>query len=393
VRKWKYALFAMLSAGALVFGSSAANADPPKPDSDTGMPFDQVPADQRARMQAQDKARSAASEIRWAVERAAPGGFTGIVLHQGAVRLWYKGAPPAAVRSAVEKARGIAPVEVLAAKYSLTELRAASDRMVRHLRAHPGGPAHRVSIPVDGSGLTVGVDTGRRASASSGLPEVGVPVTVAGQDRMRQRGRNNDSAPYYGGGAMLADDGAGCTAGFGVKVGGQEFLLTAGHCGFPGQAWRNGDRSRFIGHASHEDVGQDLMMIPAFASSFTFTGVGASTTIARAYTWDWVFTGEELCSSGAVTTWLCGHVVEDAGNASYCDFDRYGNWECYSGLVRSEQEDGALAGRHGDSGGPVVLPTTSGLVAKGVISGGGGDELLWQDFGTAWQIWGVSPVA
>jgi hypothetical protein len=392
MQKRKYALIAVLSAGMLVFGSSVATADPPKPYSDAAMPFEHVPSGQRARMQAQDKARSAASQIRWAVERSTREGFTGIELHQGAVRLWYKGALPAAVRSAVGGARGTAPVEVLPAKYALAELQAASDRMMQHLRAHPGGPAHLVSIPVDGSGLVVGVDPITVASASRSLPDVGVPVQVVGQERVHQRGRANDTAPFYGGAAILSDDGKGCTAGFGVKSGSQEYLLTASHCGFPGQAWRNGDRTRWIGYASHENVGQDLLMIATDAGSHIFTGVGSSTTASHVYAWDWVYTGEELCSSGAVTTWLCGHVVIDAGNTSYCGYDLYGRWECYGGLVRSRQEDGAVAGRNGDSGGPVVLPTTSGIVAKGIISGSGGADLVWQDFATAWQIWGVSPV-
>jgi len=391
MRKRKYALVAVLSAGMLLVGQSAATAEPPKPDSKVDTPVAQPPPDQSARMRAQDKARAAANKIRWAVEREQPAGFTGIELHQGTVRLWYKGQPPASLDSVVKSARAIAPVEVRATSHSLAELRGASDRMLRHLRAHPGGPAHRVSIPVDGSGLLVGVDATRRTTASGGLPDVGVPVQVVAQDTVRPAGRYNDYNPFYGGGAILADDGLGCTAGFGVRSGTQEYLLTAGHCGFPGQYWRNGDRSRPIGYASHENVSQDLMLIQASAGGHVFTGVGASSTATFVNRWDWVYTGEELCSSGAVTTWLCGHVVIDAGNSSYCDTDAYGNWECYSGLVWSDQEDGAQAMRPGDSGGPVVLPTSTGLVAKGIMSGWGGNDLLWQDFGTAWQIWGVTP--
>lgn len=391
MRKWKYALFTAISVSALVIGP-AANAEPPKPDTAAASPLARTPADQVARMRAQDKARSSASQIRWAVERSGAEGFAGLELHEGSVRLWYKGTPTAELRAAVDGARGTAPVEVLPAKYSLAELRAASDRVVAHLRAHPGGPAHRVSIPVDGSGLLVGADAARLARASGAMPEVGVPVEVVAQDRLHQSGRNNDTAPFYGGGAIAGDGGGGCTAGFGVVTGGQEYLLTAGHCGFPGQTWRNGDGSRLIGNASHENVGQDLMMIPTNAGAHIFTGVAGATNVSYVSSWGWVFTGEELCSSGSVTTWLCGHVVIDAGNTSYCDHDYYGNWECYSGLVWSQQEDGQTAGLHGDSGGPVVLPTAGGVVAKGTISGIGGDDLAWQDFGTAWQIWGVTPV-
>jgi hypothetical protein len=147
-----------------------------------------------------------------------------------------------------------------------------------------------------------------------------------------------------------------------------------------------------IGTAIDENVGQDLLLVSADAGNMIFTGVGTSTSYTRVYDWGWVFTGEELCSSGAFTTWLCGHVVNDAGNSTLCGRDAYNNFECYGGLVWSEQEDEWQAGQGGDSGGPVVLPTSSGVVAKGTITGGSGDELFWQDFGTAWQIWGVFPI-
>jgi hypothetical protein len=40
-----------------------------------------------------------------------------------------------------------------------------------------------------------------------------------------------------------------------------------------------------------------------------------------------------------------------------------------------------------------MLPTSSGIFAKGIISGSGGADLYWQDFATARQIWdGVTPV-
>lgn len=49
-----------------------------------------------------------------------------------------------------------------------------------------------------------------------------------------------------------------------------------------------------------------------------FIGVGASGTVGRVIRAEYVYTGEELCSSAAYITRLCGHVVIDAGNSSYC---------------------------------------------------------------------------
>jgi hypothetical protein len=384
-------LFAISAVGAALLGSTAANAAPSKPGTVADSVFSHLPADQQGRLSAQDKARTAADRISQAVGQGGAG-FAGIELNGGAVRLYYHGELPAAVNSAVKQARGTAAVDVLPAEHSLAELQPASDRMLAYLRAHPGGPAHRVSIPVSGSGLVVGVDA-TFATASIGLPDVGVPVQVAVQDRVQPRARGNDTRPFYGGGRISSSDYIGCTAGFGVIKDGHKYMLTAGHCGYIGQLWYNGNHTQTIGAAAYENVDQDLLLISAenAAGSSVFTGVGTSTAVGSVIGWAGVYTGEELCSSGATSTWLCGHRVIDAGNSSYCAYDPYGNWECYSGLIWSQQENGAISLHDGDSGGPVVLPTSSGLIAKGTISGGGGADLLWQDFATAAAIWGIHP--
>ncbi|MEV5753654.1 hypothetical protein AB0L00_38030 [Actinoallomurus sp. NPDC052308] len=391
MRKWKCAVLALLSAGVMLTGTAAASADPPKPSGTAGDPLARVPAAQRARIQAQAKARSAAERIRRAAARDA-GGFSGIELHGGSVRLWYKGTPPAAVNAAVTEARGTAPVEVMRAGHSLAELGTASARMTAYLRAHPGGPAHRVSAPVNGSGLVVGVDVDTTARVTAALPNVGVPVRVEVQPRLHAAGRWDDVSPYYGGGEIISDEGVRCTAGFGVWVDGQRYLLTAGHCGYPNQHWNTGDNLP-IGNATREDMSNDLLLISAAAGKYVFTGFGSSTSTGHVIDWAPVYTGEELCSSGEATTWLCGHVVIDAGNTSYCDYDPWGDWECYSGLVLSQNEDTGVAAWSGDSGGPVMLPTTNGIIAKGTISGysNSGGYLAWQDFATAHAIWGAVP--
>ncbi len=388
----KCAAAAVLMAGSLVFGAAPAEARPDKPGTTAGSALAQVPPAQRERIVAQNKARAAATEIRSAIERTNPLGYTGIELYQGGVRLWFKGEPPAAVAKAVDNARRSVSVEVMPTAYSLAELKPASDRMLAYLRENPDGPAHRISIPVDGSGLTVGVDA-NAVDPLAGLPEVGVPVQAIGMNRVHRKGRYDDIPPFYGGAMINSVEGLRCTSGFAVRVGTSRYLLTAGHCGYPGQTWSNANNTRSIGTVSLEDVGQDLMLIRADSGGRIFTGSGtADNTASPVIGWAGVFTGEELCSSGARTTWLCGHVVKDAGNTSYCDTDPFGTRECYSGLILSEQEGGIPVAQEGDSGGPVVLPTDNGVIAKGTISASAVDELVWQDFATANQIWGVAPV-
>lgn len=390
-RGWRAAALAVLGVGALLAGGPAAYAAPAKPDPDTtGLPA-QVPAGQRARLHAQLTAHAAADQIN--AVAAGQAGFTGLELHDGSVRLYYKGTPPTSVLAAVGTARATAPVEVRQATYALSELRVAASRMTAHMRTHPGGPAHRVSVPVDGSALEVGVDPAAARSAAAALPDVGVAVETVAQDRVRPSGRFDDTAPFYGGGAIRSWEDYQCSAGFSVTKNNRTYLLTAGHCGYVGQQWSNGatrsDLVRSVGTAVEENVSQDLLLIDTWAYPYVFTGTNSSGAVGRVIRAETVYTGEELCSSAAFTTWLCGHLVYDAGNTSYCATDHWGTWECYTGLVASQQEDGAQAGRPGDSGGPVVLPTPQGIVAKGTISAGSGAYLYWQDFATAAQVLGV----
>jgi hypothetical protein len=390
-------ILALLSISAVLVGPSVPHAagGAPRPAADGKVAFGNLPAKYRARMAAQDKARTAANRIRSTVEQTKAPGFTGIELRDGGVRLWYQGALPATVKAAVTTARSTAPVEVHAAKYSLAQLATASDKLVAYMKSHPGGPAHRVSALVDGSGLEVGVDAPGKAKGSAvtaALPAVGVPTRTVAEAPIKPAGRYDDYPEYWGGGKIAAA-GLSCSAGFGVTVAGRRFLLTAGHCGYPGQGWWNGNGTRFIGTATHENVSADLLMIEADAGNRIFSGSPTSSVNMGVGWWDWAYTGEELCSSGAVSGIICGHVIEDAGNSSYCYPDHWGNYECYTGLVRSEQEDGAEAMRHGDSGGPVFLPLQSGaVIAKGIMSGWAGPDLYWQDFATANQLWGITPI-
>ena len=62
-------------------------------------------------------------------------------------------------------------------------------------------------------------------------------------------------------------------------------------------------------------------------------------------------------------------------------------------MIQAWKRDGGVAGRPGDSGGPVFSLNGDRVVAKGTITGGDlGSMLLFQDFGTAYSVWGVTPL-
>ncbi|AUI58428.1 trypsin-like peptidase domain-containing protein [Amycolatopsis sp. BJA-103] len=347
-------------------------------------------------MAAQAKTKAVANTVRQAIATSRATGFTSIELRGTSIELSYKGPVPDAVQTAIAQARRTGPVIIKAARYSLAELETAMARITGKLRTQPGGPAHSIEITPDGQGLVVGVDRATTASALD-LPQVSIPVQIAHRERLTPYvGRHNDAPPYWGGAEIVNTDvSAGCSSGFGVRNGGQRYLLTAGHCGRPGGGWENGDRSRFVGNATHEHVEHDLLLIATDAGGRIYDGgVGTGEFSKGVSGWAWVIGGEELCSSGAVSGAICGHVVEAFGKV-LCGYDPYGNYECYSGLVQSRHRTGAIAGRPGDSGGPVFsLDGTDRVVAKGTITGGqiNGPILLWQQFGTAVADLGITPV-
>ncbi|WP_146104074.1 chymotrypsin family serine protease [Nonomuraea solani] len=348
---------------------------------------------------AQIPLQQAAGKIRWAVERAKAPGFAGIAFRDGQVVLWWKGSPPADVQTAVVSAQEKAPVQTRSAPHSLAELQAASAAMVARMRANPTSPFHTVTIPVDGSGLVMQTESDQ-AGAASILQDVAVPVRVEKHERITPAGRLNDSSPFYGGMRLNNNDnGAFCTAGFGVVAGGAEYLLTAGHCGRINGSHNNGNDSIFVGTATHEHVAHDLLLISTNAGSRIWDGgVPGGLNTGGEFTkgvagWDWAYSGEFVCHSGSRSGAVCS--IQNSGNftATTCGNDVYGNYECYSDLIYSERTNGSPACQGGDSGGPVfTLSGTANVVAKGTVTGCGGNAMTYQDFGTAWRDFGITTI-
>ncbi|MBB5781035.1 hypothetical protein [Nonomuraea jabiensis] len=394
-------LFAIILAGTLTFGfGSAASADDEKPGvQKESTPFSYISPGDRDKLIAQIPLQQAASRIRWAVERTKAPGFAGIALQDGQVVLWWKGSPPAAVQTAIASARQEAPIQTRRAPHSLAELEAASAAVVARMRANPASPFHTVVIPVDGSGLVVQTES-NQADKASILQDIAVPVRVVQHERITPAGRLDDTAPFYGGMRINNNDNNSfCTAGFGVVAGGAEYLLTAGHCGRTNGGFNNGNDSRFVGTATQEQVSHDLLLISTDAGSRIWDGgVPGGLNTGGEFTkgvvgWDWAYSGEYVCHSGSRSGAVCS--IQNSGNftATTCGNDVYGNYECYTDLIYSERTNGSPACQGGDSGGPVfTLSGSSDVIAKGTITGCGGNAMTYQDFGTAWRDFGVTPI-
>jgi hypothetical protein len=362
-------------------------------------PFSGIQPDVLATMQAQAPLSRAAGALLRTIDRHGLQGLAGTALEGQAVVLWWKGAVPAALETAIARARQRVQVEVRPAAYTHAELRDAALPVGRRMREDPSSPVHQIDIAVDGSGL-VFVTEQETASAQAWTSSVQVPVRVEVRPRVTLASRYSDTAPYWGGAAIInQDNGARCTSGFSVYSGSTNFLLTAGHCGRVGGGWWNGDRSRTIGTSSALNAAHDLMLIPTVAAGRIYDGgVGTGEFSKGVVGWDWVHSGEYVCQSGSTSGAVCG--IQNTGNFTYqfCDTDTYGNYECFNDLILARRPDNGVAVRPGDSGGPVFsLAGTMQVTAKGTVTGYASDSncfacyLIYQDFGTAWRDFGILP--
>ncbi|MEU1393179.1 MULTISPECIES: hypothetical protein [unclassified Nonomuraea] len=350
---------------------------------------------------------AAADQIRKVVDG---GGYAGVELGEDRVILWWKGKVPGPIRAAIQRAEKIAPVEVRPAAYSQSELSAASDRLWAASGAEKGGRVHAVQMPFDGSGLTAAVEEKDKALVRQALPDVGVPVQVVAQEPLQLTSRCDDDLPWYGGVAIANATfggaagcggspalGYNCTGGFPVYIGSTRYLLTAGHCGAPGDVFTDG-AGQVIGVAEQENVAHDLLLIRVTGLVSTGKGngrmwdgtPGVSDFTKPVAGWGFTYKNQSLCMSGATTGASCGRTV-DYKYSEICGKDIYGNQECYSNLVSAKQR--IDSSRHGDSGGPVfeltggdaqvrAMGTVTGTITKDWIITK--DQwLLFQEFATA----------
>ena len=350
----------------------AAAAQPAAPAARPG-----VTAAAQARVDAQRPLVEAAERLQQAVERHRWAGFTSIVLAADAVEVYGRGTPPAAVRAAAEAER--VPVTFKPAAYSRTTLKLAEKALMAYVAKHPASDVYGVRVPADGRGLvaqsrtkpTGGLLDRLRREAPDDATSVALAAEQAEPPAVAER--QDDRSPFAGGAELRTPGGGTCSTAFGVRDdAGDEFMLTAGHCGNDEEVFRTGDRQEF-GTAEEEHVGHDILLIRADTRTEIWDGGGRKRFETRGQftkrVGDWsrnAFAGQWVCQSGKVSGAVCDLRNTDNLSFSY----RSSSGEVYSDLVVAQRTAG-VAVRNGDSGGPVFMPwdTEDAVTVTGVISG------------------------
>lgn len=164
-------------------------------------------------LRAQTMLDAAASRLTAAADRDATSGFAGVAVSASEDRLtvYWHGAMSSGERQLVsQQQRSGVRVSVVAASYTLRQLRAARDQLVGQtmgpaVAASTSGHVTLVAPRADGTGLDVGMDGAAASSeaaarsAAPALARVPVPVHVVRSAPVSTL-RQADTTPYWGGG-------------------------------------------------------------------------------------------------------------------------------------------------------------------------------------------------
>lgn len=169
-----------------------------------------------------------------------------------------------------------------------------------------------------------------------------------------------------------------CSLGFNVHVSGQNYFLTAGHCGVAVSTWyTTSSRSTRIGPTVAATFpGHDYALVQYTNSSITASGTVGSQDITSAGT---PVVGQTVTRRGSTTGTHSGRVIGLDATVNYSE-------GTVSGLI-----DTTVCAEPGDSGGPLY----SGTTALGLTSGGDGDctyggETFFQPVVPALNAYGAS---
>jgi hypothetical protein len=296
--------------------------------------------------------------------------------HNSIVVHWH-GSLPAAVTAEIDRAKsqGIT-VTVKPAAYSWLQLEAEMKRLsdesdAKANRDHVAPVIASIGPRDDFSGLDAGVTSDAATAsaefaASSGDLSSSIPVTTH-RDQLKQPtslSRQDDSAPFYGGAEMVSSaDAQGrytlCSSGFGVHdSAGNQFILTAAHCGWDNWYTFAHDTRQSIGRTTQILYSYDAMLISARSDHWVYDGafLGADPS---AQFWKPVSglmtigNGNWLCVSGAESGAFCNIKVNSSSRQSISLLDKDGVYRSAL-LWRAKEQSSSpkdVIGE-GDSGGP-----------------------------------------
>ncbi|WP_406453256.1 GDSL-type esterase/lipase family protein [Streptomyces sp. NBC_00876] len=359
-------------------------------------------------MRVQGQMNETASTLEYTKGQSEQQGLAGVIAapEEQHLTVYWHGALTPAAKTAI--AHSSIPVVVKSAKYGATELGKASARVVRRAES-AGVELVKVIRPQDGSGLQASVVGGeaeavrlRNAVASVGVP---VKVTSGGEVQVSladNAGRHFD--PTAGGAQMVEPV---CSTAFTARYRGMDTMLTADHCfapGYPDERWTSsGQGSPFGKRASPRDTSAEAIvdvaaMSPLNGTAFqprVWTGAAADKPSIE-QTKNFVTgaqvpqKGNWICNEGSRSGEICNIQITDRSEDYFAkgpdgdgkEVTRHYKWGWDAKKRVTSASPSPIAGRRGDSGGPVVLSSqgasTAGpmVTAMGIVSASAGKPFI-----------------
>ncbi|MFJ2413712.1 GDSL-type esterase/lipase family protein [Streptomyces brevispora] len=348
-----------------------------------------------------------ASALERSVGQSDDKAFAGVVAAPEDKRLivYWHGALTPAAKAAI--AHSTTPVVVKPATYTAEELSSASARVARRAESADVQLA-KVIRPQDGSGLRASVVGGEAEAARlrQAVASVGVPVTVTpgGEAQISLAAPSERKTdPSAGGAQMIAPV---CSTAFTAKYRGQDVMLTADHCFSPGYpddryvaAAADGTGQRLFGTRVSPKTSGPVVDVAALQprngtvfEPRIWTGAAADgASIEQTKAW---VTGAQvpqkgnwICNEGSRSGEICNIQITDRSEDYYAwgpdgnggTVMRHYQWGWEAKKRVTARDSSPVAGRRGDSGGPIVLSSGRDVggpgpatTAMGIVSASAG---------------------
>jgi hypothetical protein len=320
-------------------------------------------------LEVQDRLRRAADELRQAVDKGHWPGFAGIELSiaRRLVTLYWHGTLPRDIDDLIATQHADAAVVVKPAHYSHQQLVTVAEKLVKESVDGTGTHVVRVTIPVDGHALEIGVENAARQRAQLAASAHPVQVVVT-EDKpaLAAFSRMADSPPFWGGARTInTRTGWGCSTGFAINTNGTTAMLSAGHCGDVGDTIVNGVGSLTLGQVIQDVNLRDTMVISTNAAGRVYDGDWLSSSSRPVAGTAFNYPGLYTCTLGGFSGGRCDVAITETYVWKEIDGGLMGP------LVEAEQVQHTNAAGEGDSGGPVISltgPDWSQLLANGTIT-------------------------
>lgn len=288
-------------------------------------------------------------------------------------------------------------VGVASVPHSKTELDSAALALVEQTESDPAVTS--VAPDVTSGSLIVGVAGGSAGLAANpalaarldtASKQLGIPIKFRqGADATTSYSSRADNPSSFSMGAELVYTAGGtthvCSTGIPMLLNGQRLLLTAGHC--QGSTFSNNGTVVGTNYATSYPANAKtqgdwrLIKGKTYKKQYYSAGIGSSSTkpLTGIY-WVQPAKGSHLCTSGRTTGNQCTYEVHVAG--MFQKFDGV-----YTGQQIEMTPIGPAAFAGGDSGGVCYVPTSTGGIVQGSVTGHGPSPYYYCTGTWAVRVW------